>query len=219
MLPADVWQHVLPAGRQFPALQSLSIAGVTHPFAGPAAGPEGSRLVSCCPGLRSLDLRHLQHNVVLLATLQHLKELHTLLLAPTRAAPAGGADDDDEEDGGGGGGAPGLEVVSQLTQLRELSIHAPCAGEELLLGLMQLKQLTTLTYCGQLGGVCSELRLSCEVSAMLQPAPSALSPSCFASMSPMCAGLRHQLPTARCCMGSVLRTAYSKDNSGSDTRC
>lgn len=127
-----------PAAGQFPALQSLSIAGVTdHPLAGPAAGPEGSRLVSCCPGLRSLDLRHLQHNVVLLASLQQLTGLHTLLLAP-----AGATDDDD---GHGGGGALGLEVFCQLTQLRELSIYASCAGEELLLGLMRLKQLTALT--------------------------------------------------------------------------
>jgi hypothetical protein len=49
-VPADVWQHVFSAGKQLPQLLDLRMSDVTFP-AGVAAAPEGTRLVSCCPGL------------------------------------------------------------------------------------------------------------------------------------------------------------------------
>jgi hypothetical protein len=56
-LPGGLWKHVFPAGRLLPHLQSLNIASVEQATGGEyAAAPEGSRLVSCCPGLRLLDM-------------------------------------------------------------------------------------------------------------------------------------------------------------------
>lgn len=49
ILPAGVWQHMFPAGRLLPRLQSLDICGVLFP-AGPAPAPHKSLLATCCPG-------------------------------------------------------------------------------------------------------------------------------------------------------------------------
>ena len=59
VLPAGVWQHVFSSTRKLPHLRMLDVEYVTHPSspedpAGPAAAPEGSRLVSCCSGLQTL---------------------------------------------------------------------------------------------------------------------------------------------------------------------
>jgi hypothetical protein len=78
-LPEGVWQHVFPAGRQLPHLQSLAISDVSLPSGDQASAPEGSRLVTCCPGLRCLDIRQLQYSTDLLAPLQQLTGLGTLL--------------------------------------------------------------------------------------------------------------------------------------------
>ena len=60
-LPADVWQHVFPAGRQLPHLTSLNIDEVKKPHWAnsglPLAGPEGSLLASCCPRLPAVKPR------------------------------------------------------------------------------------------------------------------------------------------------------------------
>jgi hypothetical protein len=60
-VPASVWEHVFPAGRQLPYLQSLVISDVMQSSSGgdadtPAPAPESSYLASCCPGLRFLNL-------------------------------------------------------------------------------------------------------------------------------------------------------------------
>ena len=131
MLPAAVWQHVFAAGRQLPQLRYLNIGHVTKASSGAAAAaaPEGSRLVSCCPGLQHLDVQQLQYSAEGLAPLQRLSELHTLRLATNSGE--------------------GLEAVSQLTGLQELYLVAGCAAaDRLLLQLTQLKQLTSLDFHG-----------------------------------------------------------------------
>ena len=133
-LASAAWPLMFPAGRQLPHLQSLDIS--RHlPSDEVVSAPEGSRLVSCCPGLRSLHMRYLQYSAELLAPLQGLGDLHTLHVATV-------------------GVGEGLEVVGQLTGLRDLSMFAACSTEGLLLQLTQLKQLTRLCYTGCLAGEC-----------------------------------------------------------------
>jgi hypothetical protein len=150
-LPAGVWQHVFPDGRQRPLLQSLNISSMQQALSPSGAyfnyrtdsmlAPEGSRLVSCCPGLQSLNMLNLlQSNGFLssafqLAPLQGLSGLHTLHLT------AGGPRAD---------GA--LKVVCQLTGLRELSLDVSRTQAEGLLQLTRLVQLTALTFWGRFNG-------------------------------------------------------------------
>ena len=137
-LPAGVWQHVFPAGRQLPHLTSLCLPFVTETSDGAgmwdilprAAVPEGSRLVACCPGLQSLDIQHLQYSAEQLAPLQGLSGLHTLYVSA-------------------GDASAGIEVACQLTGLRELHLDCsrepPDDAEGLLLQFTHLEQLTNLT--------------------------------------------------------------------------
>jgi hypothetical protein len=127
-LPPDAWQHVFPTDRQLPELQYLDISYVLTLPCGPAAAPEGTRLVSCCPGLQYLDMRHLQYSADCLTPFQGLSGLHTLRLDSYV-------------------GADGLEAVTQLTWLGELTMAAPSSAAGLLLQLTQLKQLTCLVFC------------------------------------------------------------------------
>jgi hypothetical protein len=53
-LAAGVWQHMFPAGRQLPQLQSIDLSEVMQPGGDYAPVPEGSCLGRCCPGLRFL---------------------------------------------------------------------------------------------------------------------------------------------------------------------
>jgi hypothetical protein len=83
-LPEGVWQHVFPAGRQLPHLQKLEIYHVSE-YSGTvvtAEGPEGTRLFTCCPGLQhlSMHVQDQQYSAELLAALQGLSALRTLLL-------------------------------------------------------------------------------------------------------------------------------------------
>jgi hypothetical protein len=57
MLPAGVWQHMFPAGRQLPQLQHLDIWQVRQPGGARASAPDASRLLSCCPNLQRLRMR------------------------------------------------------------------------------------------------------------------------------------------------------------------
>jgi hypothetical protein len=129
-LPSDAWQHVFPTGRQLPELQYLDISDVQTLPRGPAAAPEATRLVSCCPGLQCLDMRNLQYSAEFLAPLQGLSGLHTLRLGSRIQ----------EE-----GGPPPVEAVAQLTGLRELTLSSPRSGGGLL-QLTQLQQLTLLEF-------------------------------------------------------------------------
>jgi hypothetical protein len=154
MLPEGVWQHVFPAGRQLPRLQSLDLSFIEVPPtallpAEPATPPDSSSLVSCCPSLQSLDLRHLEYGnttalsaaraagAAPLAPLQHLSNLRTLLVSNARH-----------------GWIDQLEVVAQLTGLRELCLSVKqLTVKNLLLRLTHLKHLTRLHYEGPYDGV------------------------------------------------------------------
>ena len=122
-LPAEVWQHVSPVGRQLLHLRELNVSHV-HDCQGPATAPEGSRLVSCCPGLQSLLMQELQYNAELLAPLSELGSLRELCLCSAKRSPEG------------------LAVVGQLTGLRRLEMWVPKNDKSVLLLLAQLKHLT-----------------------------------------------------------------------------
>jgi hypothetical protein len=131
-LPLGVWQHMFPAGRQLPHLKVLDISHVRHPT-GAAPAPEGSRLVTCCPGLHALYMWGLQYSTELLAPLTGLSSLSKLMLHA--------AQQDD-------GSSTGLEVVPQLTGLQHLWLFDPNESSAKLMQLTQLKQLTFLEYGG-----------------------------------------------------------------------
>jgi hypothetical protein len=150
-LPAGTWQHILPAGRQLSHLQTLDISDVRLPGGSshPASAPEGSLLCSRCPMLQSLHMGWLRLRAEQLAPLQGLRGLHILHLAPS-------CHDD----------LKSMHEVSELTGLRELSIHDSYSPEgrleELLLLLTQLKQLTMLKY-GRHSGYVHHAALTSEV--------------------------------------------------------
>jgi hypothetical protein len=131
-LPAGVWQHILPAGRQLPKLQGLDIGWVDLASGGQLPAPEGTRLVSCCPGLQMLRMEDLQYTTELLAPLTGLSSLQELALEPAI------------------GWSGGLEVVCQLTGLTRLDICDPKENARLMLQLTQLQQLAHLDW-GRLG--------------------------------------------------------------------
>jgi hypothetical protein len=125
-LPEGVWQHVFPTGRQLPHLRVLGIS---------AAVPEGTRLVSCCPGLESLTILGLERSRELLAPLQGLSSIHTLHMEPSWR------------------NSEGFQGVVNLTRLRKLKlVDPPNVANELLLQLTQLTQLTSLDYNGSVKG-------------------------------------------------------------------
>ena len=126
-LPASVWEHVFPTGGLLPHLLVLHISDVQHP-SGFAAAPEGSRLVSCCPGLQSLHKERLLYNGGLLDPLSRLSGLHKLAVRPTAEHL----------------GWEGLDVLYQLTTLRRLDIAGCWKEDDVLLQLTQLKHLTCL---------------------------------------------------------------------------
>ena len=127
-LPAGTWQHLFPAGRQLPFLQSLNISRVSQLGGSDATAPEASRLVSCCPSLQDLNMDELQCSAEPLTPLQGLSGLHTLHLLVS-----------------GPTAAEGLAAVCQLTGLKALSMCIQDVAEGLaLLQLTQLRQLTEL---------------------------------------------------------------------------
>ena len=134
-LPVGVWQHMFPSGRQLPYLRQLDIGSIHHPNGAAAVAPEGSRLVSCCPELHSLHMQALLYSSQRLAGLPGLSSLQQLSLRPCNRS------------------AEGLEVVCQLTGLRELIVTDPTTAEGLLLQLTQLRQLMRLLFSGTLNGV------------------------------------------------------------------
>jgi hypothetical protein len=140
-VPAGAWQHVFPAGRLLPHLRVLDLLEVCHSDGHAAAAPEGSPLVSCCPGLLSLQLLDLHCSAELLAPLQGLSSLHELTLCPD------------------GQWEQGLEVVSQLSGLRRLCLTDPSKGEGILGSLTQLQQLTSLDFNGACMLCLSEVSL------------------------------------------------------------
>jgi hypothetical protein len=90
-VPEGIWQHVFPTGRQLPHLTSLDIShpedhdedssdDPEDPYEDSVAAPEPSNLVTCCPGLLSLNMLGLQCSTASLATLQELNELQQLCL-------------------------------------------------------------------------------------------------------------------------------------------
>lgn len=145
-LPTGVWQHIFPAGRQLPHLQALNISRVKGSPGTYAAAPDISLLVSCCPGLQLLDMWGLQHGVGQLAPLQGLSGLQTLSLAV-----------DDHT------AVEGVQAVCQLTGLRHLRMDLPRSADVhglQLWQLMQLQQLTALTFHGPWPVSCSQKKVS-----------------------------------------------------------
>jgi hypothetical protein len=182
-VPAAAWQHVFPAaGRQLPYLTTLNISAVSQPQGGAAAAaPEG--LVSCCPGLRALDMQCLQVSAELLLQLQRLSRLHTLLMSPT----------DQGE---------GLEAVGQVAGLQELFLYAPMTPFKLLLHFAQLRQLTSLSFVGKIetssyfpGLNFQECVLQCQVGSISMMCIPHWPCMCFVGLTPACgaciAHLRH----------------------------
>jgi hypothetical protein len=132
-LPAAAWQHVFPVARQLPHLRSLHIRCVRPTDGSFSGAPDSSRLVSCCPGLQSLDMHFIQRSAEPLSPLQGLGALRTLRVSATQ-------------------GYEELLAVGQLTRLREvdLTAFAPGSAEVLLPQLAQLKELTALSFLGRL---------------------------------------------------------------------
>jgi hypothetical protein len=112
-LPVGVWQHIFPAGRQLPHLQTLNVAAVKLPAGAYSAAPDGNRLVDCCPGLQELEMLWLLCNAEQLTPLSRLSGLTRLSLN----LPDG----------------PGLDSatqgVCQLTGLRALDVEMPGTAE------------------------------------------------------------------------------------------
>jgi hypothetical protein len=129
-MPVGVWQHIFPAGRQLPRLQSLNVSSVRQPDGDQSAAPDGDRLVGCCPGLQDLEMRFLPCNAQQLAPLSRLSGLTALILCLSDGPWLGRA----------------TQYVGQLTGLRELAVRMPEAteAEGLMLQLAQLQQLTVL---------------------------------------------------------------------------
>jgi hypothetical protein len=128
-LPAGVWRCMFPAGRQLQHLRVLDVSDVKH-SSSPAEAPDCNLLASCCPGLHSLNLKDLQYSAGLLTPLARLSSLQMLNLIP--ACESG----------------EGLEVVGQLTWLRELWLRDPSMERGILMSLTQLRQLTYLDFYG-----------------------------------------------------------------------
>jgi hypothetical protein len=128
LLPHDVWQHVFPAGRQLPNLWQLDVRGINRgndSHSDMSTVPEASRLVSCCPGLQSLNMQSLQCTAELLAPLTGLSGLQELSLSPFSTTK-------------------GLGVVCQLTWLRRLYLGPSTKDTQTILRQRQLQQLTQL---------------------------------------------------------------------------
>ena len=160
--PAGVWQHVFPAGRQLPHLRELDLSEVTGC---PVTAADGSSLVSCCPGLQSLNMWRLACSAGLLGALQGLSSLSSLSLQP----PAGSAEGWEEV----------VEGVCQLTGLQQLELRA-CSKAGVPLQLTQLQQLTYL-YCP---GRHHNGLFCCKVSpCALCDAPSVIAPAPFQGAS------------------------------------
>jgi hypothetical protein len=94
-LPTGAWQHVFPDGRQLPYLQELLLQDIRQPGGVAASAPEGSRLVSCCPGLQYLYIWGLECDAGLLAPgaigpMQGLSRLHRFVLQVGKDCSHGG---------------------------------------------------------------------------------------------------------------------------------
>jgi hypothetical protein len=130
-LPVDAWQHVLPPGRQLRHLRSLSLwVTGTYVEVGTFPIPQGTSLVSCCPGLKSLYMANVPHSEAVLGPLTALSGLKWLKVDNSEAT------------------VEGMGALCQLTGLKFLSVvvHETLDQEGLLLQLTKLKQLTTLAY-------------------------------------------------------------------------
>lgn len=101
-------------------------------------------------------MQHLQYSAELLAPLQGLSGLHTLTLSAE--------EDCDDLLVGAGFAEVCLQVVAQLTTLRELRLWCPSlySGENLL-HLTQLRELTRLQFGGPLNGRSNDICLGAKV--------------------------------------------------------
>jgi hypothetical protein len=129
-LPAGLWQHMFPTGRQLPSLQELTLCYCEEQPSGQSApGPEGRHLVSACPDLQQLQISGWQLSTELLTALQQLSRLQLLYYDVEDCAE----------------GWKGLEAVAQLTNMKEFGVVSNSSiVEASLLHLTQLKLLTSL---------------------------------------------------------------------------
>jgi hypothetical protein len=88
-LPAGAWQHVFSAGKQLPHLREFKISWCRQYGQDDAPAPDGSRLVSCCPGLQELFMQGLPYAAEWLTALQGLSGLHTLFIDSCEAPQEG----------------------------------------------------------------------------------------------------------------------------------
>jgi hypothetical protein len=150
-LPAGVWQHMFPAGRQLLHLTTLNISVIEQSSCGAMPAPEGSRLVSCCPSLQSLNMCYLRYRPQQLTQLQGLSGLHTLhLLTGTAQELADNVPADTGQT---------LQAVCQLTGLRKLRLMVDDAHtSRLVTQLQQLQRLPHLTMLDYLEGTPAVLQ-------------------------------------------------------------
>jgi hypothetical protein len=146
-MPADVWQHMLPAHRQLPQLRVLETSYWGLP--GRWTHADTVRLASCCPNLQELTMNTQQPMVAVV-----LSPLHSL--AALTALEAGELDD------------AGFAAAAALTQLRQLTVwEQDSATHAGLLQLTQLRQLSTLeTNAFQATQRASRIKV-CHTSARL----------------------------------------------------
>jgi hypothetical protein len=168
MLPVDAWQHMFPVGRQLPHLTELSLefdSPPTHQHTTPA----GSRLVSCCPRLQSLRLWGLRCGGELLAPLTGLSSLQELSLNPPQEDDSVSTHTSDRVMHRS---LNSLEMVCQLTGLRQLWVKVPNEDASVLPQLAQLTRLTSLVFARRLNGEDHYESFDCEVSSGCNAWPS-----------------------------------------------
>jgi hypothetical protein len=149
-LPAGVWQHVFPAGRQLPHLRYIDISKVKLPDGAPAPAPAGSLLVSCCPALETLKMLELPSSTEVLALLTGLSMLDSF---STNVS------------GGDSASWGTMDALCQLTRIRCLVVSS--TRDAMLLPLTQLKQLTKLCHSPRWSmrrGTARGFDLVCKVS-------------------------------------------------------
>jgi hypothetical protein len=142
-LPAGVWQHLFPAGRQLLHLTSLDFSAVKEPdLDDPYPAPDYGRVVSCCPNLQSLNMVSLAYNTQQeLMPLRGLSGLHTLHLVTGTGHFV--------EDGISADTGEALQALCQLTGVRKLHLGVYDDPTPVMLAqLQQLPQLTELHFSG-----------------------------------------------------------------------
>lgn len=151
LLPVGAFQHIFPAGKQFPQLQEVTISGLcytdTKPFMSAA---DLKCITSACPGLHSLDITAALRNDGVTALLELPRTCSSLVL------------------GGEAMGDDAIPVLLQLTQLTSLAWEGSFYLTDS--GLDQLTVLTGLQrlYLHDLNGLTAEVAGKSDVKDCMQ---------------------------------------------------